>query len=212
MPNTKPPAEAPEDSPLVPRGSLLLSQSLEDRSYEPDALDVRISDLLVGTADGGDPLIAPSVFEVLQLLREHMKMDVTFISEFVNGHRVFRRVQAAPGRAPIREGESDPLDQSLCQCVVNGRMPRLVPDFGAHERSRAPGDALPQLPLVLGAHLSVPIVLHDGQVYGTLCCFSHAPNPELSQRDLRKLELTARLIAQKIEAHEARITPGAKPV
>jgi hypothetical protein len=27
----------------------------------------------------------------------------------------------------------------------------------------------------VGAHLSTPIVLASGKVYGTLCCFSQAP-------------------------------------
>ena len=42
-------------------------------------------------------------------------------------------------------------------------------------------------------------MLKDGRVYGTLCCFSHAANPGLTQQDLRKLELSAKLTAQKID-------------
>lgn len=193
------PVDKKPDSAHLPNGSLLLSRQHGAQDYEPDALDVRISELLVATADGSDPLISPSVYEVLRLLREHMHMDVTFIAEFTNGHRVFRRVNADPAKRVIEEGQSNPLDQSLCQCVVDGRLPQAVPDMAAHR-----GDArIPQQSIPLGAHLSVPIVLHDGQVYGTLCAFSQTPNPELSQREVRKLELTANLIAQKMQAREA---------
>ncbi|RYH70938.1 MAG: histidine kinase, partial [Alcaligenaceae bacterium] len=64
---------------------------------ESDAVIVRISELLVATPEGGDALISSSVSQVLKLLREHLKMDVIFISEFVDNRRVFRRVEAAPG-------------------------------------------------------------------------------------------------------------------
>jgi hypothetical protein len=47
-------------------------------------------------------------------------------------------------------------------------------------------------------------VLNDGRVYGTLCCFSYAVNDELTQRDLRKLEMSAQLTARRIDEVRAR--------
>ena len=63
---------------------------------------------------------------------------------------------------------------------------------------------LPKVPFPLGSFLSVPVVLNDGRVYGTLCCFSHAVNDELTQRDLRKLEMSAQLTARRIDEVRAR--------
>ena len=167
---------------------------------ESDAVIVRISELLVATPEGGDALISSSVSQVLKLLREHLKMDVIFISEFVDNRRVFRRVEAAPGQRVIDAGQSDPLEESFCQRVVDGRMPRLVTDvgrlFGAQD--------LPATPFQVGAHLSTPVILNDGRVYGTLCCFSFAPNEALTQRDLRKLEMSAQLTARRIDEQHAR--------
>lgn len=52
--------------------------------------------------------------------------------------------------------------------------------------------------------MSTPIVLNDGRVYGTLCCFNFAPNEQLAQRDLKKLEMSAQLTAKKIDERRAR--------
>jgi GAF domain-containing protein len=174
---------------------------LHDWDYAPDALDVRISELLVATADGSDELIDQSVSEVLRLLREHLQMDVVFVSEFVDGRRVFKRVDAKPTSRVIEVGESAPLEESFCQYVVDGRLPRLVNNVPTHPSF----PALPPTPFPVGAHLSTPIVLDDGRVYGTLCCFSFAPNESLTQRDLRKLELSAQLTAKKLNEHRAKV-------
>ena len=172
---------------------------LYDWGYQPDDLEVQITELLVATADGSDALIDHNVTDVLRLLRQHLKMDVVFISEFVDGQRVFRRVETRAERPLIEEGQGDALEQSFCQRVVDGRLPPLV-----HDVPSLPNFAdLPATPFRVGAHLSTPIVLNDGRVYGTLCCFSEAANPTLTRQDLRKLELSAKLTAQKIDERRA---------
>ncbi|RYF55498.1 MAG: diguanylate cyclase, partial [Comamonadaceae bacterium] len=99
-----------------------------DWGYEPDDLEVQITDLLVATADGHGTLDDHQVTEVLRLLRQHLKMDVVFISEFVDGQRIFRRVESRTGLSLIEEGQGDPLEQSFCQRVIDGRLPQLVHD------------------------------------------------------------------------------------
>jgi len=168
--------------------------------FHEDDLSVTISELLVATADSSDPLLDDSVTELLHAMRLRMAMDVVFVSEFVGGQRMFRHVDAAPGSAPgIEAGNSSPAEESVCQRVVEGRVPELVPDL-----SSMPPEQLPELPLRIGAHLSTPIVLKDRRVYGTLCCFSAAPRPDLVQGDLDKLRLCATLVARKIDLSQAR--------
>src|SRR5262245_31960301 len=83
-----------------------------------------------------------------------------------------------------------------CQRVVDGRLPQLMPDT-----QRVP--AAMKLPetreIPIGAHLSVPIRLADGRVFGTLCCFSFAPDPSLGERDLKIIHVFAELLAQQID-------------
>ena len=164
-----------------------------------DDLTVTISELLVATAESSDPLLDGSVSELLRAMRQRMEMDVVFVSEFIDGRRMFRYVDAAPGAPELEPGTSNPAEESVCQRVVEGRVPELVRHLSA-----MPADQLPPLPFRIGAHLSTPIVMKDKRVYGTLCCFSAAPNPGLVQADLDKLRMCATLVARKVELSEAR--------
>jgi GAF domain-containing protein len=162
-------------------------------------LTVTISELLVATAESSDPLLDDSVADLLRAMRQRMEMDVVFVSEFVDGQRMFRFVDAAPGAPAIEPGASNPAEESVCRRVVEGRVPELVRNLSA-----MPPDQLPPLPFRIGAHLSTPIVMKDKRIYGTLCCFSAAPRPELVQADLDKLRMCATLVARKVELNEAR--------
>lgn len=169
-----------------------------DDGFNPDALSVQVSELLVATADGSDDLIDNAVTEMLQLLRQRLAMDVVFVSEFVDGQRVFRYVDS-PGNGPenkpvISVGHSDPLEQTWCQRVVDGRLPQFVID----SNKLADRAKLPAMPFPIGTYLSTPIFLNDGRVYGTLCCFSFSPNEHIQERDLKNLQSVATLVAKNI--------------
>ncbi len=169
--------------------------NLFEQRFGSRDVEVVISDLLVATAESSDALLDDSVSQVLRKLRQSMGLDVVFVSEFVDGRRVFRFVDAA-GSTPLRAGESSPLEETYCQRVVDGRMPELVTDV-----ARLPNAAaLPPTTMRIGAHLSTPIVLSGGETYGTLCCFSSSPNEALQLRDLTTLRHCAQLVARKLEA------------
>lgn len=167
-----------------------------------EAIEVRVAELLVATADGGDALIDSAVPEVLRMLRERLRMDVVFVSEFVDGQRVLRHVaQAAPLLAP---GSSEPLESSWCQYVVDGRLPEVGADAAALQAAgRTPK------PLAIGSYLSTPIVLSGGEVYGTLCCISQARSPYADEQSLKTLRYTARLTATRIERARQQPPPAA---
>lgn len=134
--------------------------------------------------------------DALRAIRVHLGMQVAFVGEFSGGRRVFRYVNAESGAPPIRAGDFGPLDESYCQRVVDGRLPELI-----HDATRLP--AALELPVTMalpvGAHLSVPIRMHDGSVYGTFCCFSTTPDPSLQERDLAIMRVFADFAAKQIE-------------
>ena len=165
--------------------------------FRDDELSVTISELLVATADSTDPLLDDSVSQLLHTMRQRMAMDVVFVSEFIDGQRMFRYVDAEPDAPAILPGDSSPLEESVCQRVVEGRVPELIRDLGA-----VPKEQLPEIPFRIGAHLSTPIVMAD-RIYGTLCCFSAAPRPELVQADMDKLKMCATLVARKVALNKA---------
>ena len=148
----------------------------------------------MATADGSDDLIDSSVTETLKLLRQRLAMDVVFVSEFVDGQRVFRYVDAPGNKPAIPLGHSDPLEHTWCQRVVDGRLPQFIVDSG----KLTDRGSLPAVPFPVGTYLSTPIFLTDGRVYGTLCCFSFSPNEQIHERDLKNLQMVAMLVAKKI--------------
>jgi len=163
--------------------------------FDTDDIDVVISELLVATADNADPLLDDSVKEVLISLRARLGMDVVFVSEFVDGKRMFRFVDRDDRAPELHAGAANPIEESVCQRVVDGRLPELIHDVMALPKQAD----VPALPFRVGGHLSTPIVLRSGRTYGTLCCFSSAPNDGLRQKDLATLKLCAQLVARKLE-------------
>lgn len=136
-----------------------------------------------------------TVDKVLHAVRTHLGMDVAFVSEFRDVDRVFRHVDAL-ARTPIHPGDAAPLENGYCQRVVDGRLPEFIPDTADEPRALA----LPETQAVpIGSHLSVPIRLSDGSVYGTFCCFSFFADRSLSQRDLQMMRAFADLLADQID-------------
>jgi len=142
-----------------------------------------------------EPSIGTAVVDrVVHAIRDHLDMDVAFVSEFRKTDRVFRHVDARD-RTPIQPGDAAPLENGYCQRVVDGRLPQLMPDTARVGAAVA----LPETAAIpIGAHLSVPIRLSDGRVFGTLCCFSFAPDPSLGERDLKVIRVFAELLADQI--------------
>lgn len=142
--------------------------------------------------------IDPMIRQVVRAAREHLDLEVAFLSQFHDGKRVFRVVDS--NRSLIEEGGSDPFEESYCYYVVNGSLPEFVSDPSRHPVSaRLAATAA----LGVGTHLSVPIRLSDGRLFGTLCCFGFEVRPDLSARDVQTLRLLADLIAGHVEQLDA---------
>lgn len=138
--------------------------------------------------------------DALRAIRLHLGMDVAFVSEFADGRRIFRHIDTHLDTPPIQVGCSDPLDESYCQRVIDGRLPELI-------RNAALVPAALELPatiaLPVGAHMSVPIRLADGRLFGTFCCFSFTADPTLQDRDLVMMRVFADFAGQQIDRHLA---------
>lgn len=136
------------------------------------------------------------IIDILRTIRLYLGMDVAFISEFSGGRRLFKYVDASPDMQFIRVGASDPLEESYCKRVIDGRLPQLMRDAACFP------EAL-ELPITthlpVGAHLSVPICLTDGYTYGTFCCFSITPNQTLDEHSITVMHAFANLVSLQIE-------------
>ena len=164
-----------------------------EEGMDPASIGVRISEMLVATVEASDELVDRAVGQVLRMLRTQLNMDVVFVSQFIDGRREFKRVEA-DANSVVKVGMSDPLEDTYCQRVIDGRLPKIVRDVNA-----LPADTdIPALPFPVGCYISTPISLKDGSIYGTLCAFSAKPHPELTAADLKNLQLAAELAARNI--------------
>lgn len=146
---------------------------------------------------GGASWSVPDVLiRMLGRVRQNLGMEIAFIAEFTGGRRVFRYVDAGTSDLQILEGNSDPLDDSFCLRVADGRLPQLMTDACRNaEALKLPvTQALP-----VGAHLSVPVKLSDGHIFGTICCFSRHADESLQDHDLDTLRMIADVMAEYFE-------------
>ncbi len=138
--------------------------------------------------------LLPSLFAGM---RRHFGMEVAFISQFVDGRRRFEYVDTDRPELGIEVGASDALEDSYCQAIVEGRLPELIQDAQTVPVALE-FPATKTIPV--GAHLSVPLTLSDGKVYGTFCCFSRGANHSLNPRDVEVLRGLADIASEAIEA------------
>ena len=150
------------------------------------------------TADAAQPdLYGPLTFLLAQV-RRALGMDVVFVSQFVDRQRVFEIVSAEGQLAgQIARGGSDPLLDSYCQRIVDGRLPAIIRDTAASPE--AASLAITQT-FDIRAYLSAPVILPNGEVFGTVCCISHKTRNDLREADARALKAVAEAVAASIGA------------
>lgn len=157
----------------------------------PDVVQVA-EDLAAGRRDDLDECL----HVILAGLRERLGFDVTFVGELVGGDRVVRAVDLPDGSDVLHPGLCEPREETWCARVADGQVPQLVPD--AREEPSVQDLAVTRS-APIGTHLSVPIRFSDGTVFGTLCGFTHVPDPTIQARDLGVMGLLAHLLARHLE-------------
>lgn len=140
------------------------------------------------------------VQDALRIIRTHLGMEVAFVSEFTGIMRQFKAVDTALDNSPIKAGDSGLLVESFCQRVIDGRLPELITDAWLIPAAM---ELAVTTTLPVRAHLSVPIQLSNGQIFGTFCCFSSQPDTSLDQRDLAMMYAFADFVARQIERQVA---------
>lgn len=137
-----------------------------------------------------------AIQRILRAAREHLGLDIAFVSQFMDGERVFRYVDSEAGVSCVEVGASDPLEESYCHYVVDGSLPEFLPDPAQHPVSAR---LAVTAALGVGTHLSVPIRFSDGRIYGTFCCFGLNLITAVPPADLRAVQMLAELVSEYLE-------------
>ena len=137
------------------------------------------------------------ISDMIEALRAHLDMDVAFVSRQVgHTHRIFTHV-AARGVAPLASGDLNPNENSLCWLVIQGKLPERVTDTSHYEAAAC----LPITDAInVRAHFSVPLRRRNGEIHGSLCCFSYRPRPDIAERDMQMIRSLAAIVSDQIES------------
>ena len=135
--------------------------------------------------------------EILRSMRNLLEMDIAFVMAFEEDRAVVRHLENSAGSADVLAvGQSAPLEQTYCKRVVDGRFPNAIPDTSKLQEAH-------ELPITatasIGAYISVPVVMRNGDVYGTLCCISHTPRSALGNRQIDALRKVAEMVSTELE-------------
>jgi EAL domain-containing protein (putative c-di-GMP-specific phosphodiesterase class I) len=153
-----------------------------------------LTDAINAACETGDAE-SGTIQRALQAVRTHLGMEVAYLSEFVGNESIFRVVDAPGLEQLIKPGDARSLDDVYCQHILAGRLPQLIPDTSKEPicQSMPITAAVP-----IGAHVSIPIILPNGEPYGMFCCLSPQANASLNARDLNVVRLFADVAAHQI--------------
>ena len=130
------------------------------------------------------------------VVRKHLGMEVAFISEFINNKRVIKNVDSKNNTVPINAGDSDPLEKTFCNKIVDNELPNIIHDT---QKNDITNNLAVTEALLIGSYIGVPITLSNGNVYGTLCSYKSSSDDTLNQRDLSFLNAIADIASVLIE-------------
>jgi putative nucleotidyltransferase with HDIG domain len=143
--------------------------------------------------------VRAAALAVLRAAREHLDMDVSYISRITDEEQIVASVDGDGASFGIEPGTTVPLAQTYCQQVLDGRLGSVVPDAAVDSVVR---DMACTSAARIGAYVGVPVRFSDGTLFGTLCCVSHEPAPWLRDRDESFMRVLAQLLADQLEREE----------
>ena len=131
--------------------------------------------------------------------REMLGMDMAYVADTRGGLQDYRAVTGDAESFGAAVDRPLPLEGTYCERMLDGRLDNIVRD-ASRDAQVCELDITEQAGI--GSYIGVPIVMSDGEVYGSFCCLSHDPDPALRERDVRFMEVFARLIADQLKREE----------
>lgn len=155
--------------------------------------------------------LGPTPEAAVLAARRLFDMDVAVLARFRDdGCRELRHVEARDAfLCPLETGAVLPLDEGYCRRMTAGEIPGLIPDTW---REPAVMDLPATRALPIGAYLGVPVRLPDGELYGSLCCFSFQARPALGQRELDLLQALAARVGEMLATEQATEQAAGQPL
>lgn len=133
---------------------------------------------------------------VLQYVQDRIPLDFWAVSRVVDGKQVYLQVSSDEvGPAP---GDSTRWEATLCQAMWETDAPRVVPDVdevAVYSRRRE------QHQMPVRAHVGIPLLRADGELFGTVCGVNRATTADL-EGHTALLELLGDLLSHVLSAEQ----------
>lgn len=144
----------------------------------------------------GTARLATGAERLVALAQEQLGLSATMLTEFQAGTPVIRQVAGDADAFGMRPGLEISLSETYFARIAEGGGPQVVRDAQRERRGRT--SALAGRAEV-GAYVGVPVILPNGDLYGTLCCLSRRAEPGLGAGDGRTLQILAGILAEELE-------------
>jgi EAL domain-containing protein (putative c-di-GMP-specific phosphodiesterase class I) len=119
------------------------------------------------------------VADLLRTAKKSLRLSVAFLSR-LDGTTQHLEVVESSVPFLFQEGYQQRQELTLCQAILDGDLPTVIPDLRKHPKAMAlPAARMPRL----RSYVSVPVTLSDGTLYGTFCAAGLTTDKELTKRD-----------------------------
>jgi hypothetical protein len=152
-------------------------------------------DRLEAAATLAEAATEESELPVLITAREHLRMDVAYLSHSSGTEQIVQRLHGDARSFGLKPGMKAAFANAHVQGVLDGRLRSVMADVPNDPRA---SDVDP----ALGAYVCVPVRFSDARLYGALCCISHGAAPWLGDHDLAFMRVLGRILADELERDE----------
>jgi EAL domain-containing protein (putative c-di-GMP-specific phosphodiesterase class I) len=135
------------------------------------------------------------IADLLHTARKSLRLSVAFLSR-LDGTTQHLEVVDTSAPFLFREGYQQQQDLTLCQAILDRKLPQVIPDLKVFpEAMKLPAARMPRL----RSYVSVPVTLSDGSLYGTFCAAGLTTDKDLTKRDKALMDVLASAAAVIIE-------------
>ena len=135
------------------------------------------------------------IADLLRTAKESLHLSVAFLSR-LDGTTQHLEVVESSVPFLFQEGVTQKQETSLCQVILDGDLPPVIPDLRAHANAmKLPAAKFPRI----RSYVSVPVTLSDGTLYGTFCAAGLTTDKGLADRDKGLMDVLARAASVVLE-------------
>ena len=120
------------------------------------------------------------VADLLRTARSALRLSTAFLSR-LDGTTQHLEVVESSMPFLFKDGMTQAQETSLCQAVLDGKLPAVMPDVRRYPIAKGL-PAAAKLPRIR-SYVAVPVRLSDGTLYGTLCAAGLTSDKQLTKRD-----------------------------